>query len=266
MLSIAAITFALGASVGSVPAVAASTTPTLSPSTFTAGQSPETTVTYSLPSGSPAGTAWTGAGFQGFSIPINHDNLSPTNIRPSKSGSVVTCDFSSVGGPAVTFTSAGLAARVNTANDECYAYSFTDGLGKSWVYYEIEVAAGLGTSISSITISIPAGALTAPTSPGTYDYEAYSWDGGAYIDQTVTPVSVVAAASAGWTVVRQGLGLPATGNCADVADSPFAWGTGLSGGWTRAWQEWIGSGTGGWGCSRVLVNRGGHSWVIDNSA
>lgn len=38
--------------------------------------------------------------------------------------------------------------------------------------------------------------------------------------------------------VRQGLPMPASGDCKDIQDAEFAWGTGLTGGWERSWSTW----------------------------
>jgi hypothetical protein len=69
------------------------------------------------------------------------------------------------------------------------------------------------------------------------------------------------------TPIRQGLPLPASGSCADVQDTQYAWGTGLTGGWQKTWEPWVtapmgATHTGGWACSRTLVNAGGQGWAI----
>ena len=73
----------------------------------------------------------------------------------------------------------------------------------------------------------------------------------------------------GWTVERQGVGMPVSGSCSEVVDSGLDYGTGVHGGWQRAWQEWVPSGNpgvrGGWACARALVNKGGTTWSVDNS-
>jgi hypothetical protein len=65
------------------------------------------------------------------------------------------------------------------------------------------------------------------------------------------------------TAVPQGLPMPSSGLCADVKDAAFAWGTGLTGGWTKAWEPWVNpdGGKGGWACTRTLVYVDG-SWAI----
>jgi hypothetical protein len=72
-----------------------------------------------------------------------------------------------------------------------------------------------------------------------------------------------------WTIIRQGLPMPSTNSCDDVADSRFAYGTGLRGEWGRSWEPWVDSGdpavAGGWACVRVIVNKGGVMWMIENS-
>ena len=67
--------------------------------------------------------------------------------------------------------------------------------------------------------------------------------------------------------ILQGLPLNAQGTCLPLSDAAFAYGTGLSGGWVRAWQDWMpdaaGNRVGGWGCSRTLVHTG-TTWIVDN--
>ena len=70
-----------------------------------------------------------------------------------------------------------------------------------------------------------------------------------------------------WTVVRQALPLPESGDCVDVVDADYAWGTGLSGGWIRGWEPWVvqeSGARGGWACWRTLVNTGGTRWILGN--
>ena len=72
-----------------------------------------------------------------------------------------------------------------------------------------------------------------------------------------------------WIIVGQGLPMPATGQCSDVKDADFAYGTGLTGGWMKAWEPWVnstlgadGNRIGGWACTRTLINKGGQTWMI----
>lgn len=64
----------------------------------------------------------------------------------------------------------------------------------------------------------------------------------------------------------QGVHLNAQGNCDSIDDAAFAYGTGLTGGWRRAWQVWItdsaGNRVGGWGCSRTFRHNG-NTWFIE---
>lgn len=53
--------------------------------------------------------------------------------------------------------------------------------------------------------------------------------------------------------------LPASGSCIDVQDSALAWGTDVTGGWTRAWGDWANA----WVCSRALTDAGGTWHVAD---
>jgi hypothetical protein len=72
------------------------------------------------------------------------------------------------------------------------------------------------------------------------------------------------APQASWTTLYQGLPMPSSLVCEDVQDAGFDWGTGITGGWQRAWEPWAGTtpGVGGWACTRSLVNKGGNLWSL----
>ena len=56
----------------------------------------------------------------------------------------------------------------------------------------------------------------------------------------------------------QGLPMPTSGNCADITnDSVYAYGTGLTGGWTKQWGDWAHA----WVCARTLTYDGGR-WIV----
>ena len=179
----------------------------------------------------------------------------------------------------VTVASAGSGQRLMTspdgsnwtartsADDTNEWYDVTYGDGRF-----VAVARGgtnrVMTSPDGITWSAQAGA------PDTSAWQGIVYVGGQFVavatsgfpNQVMTGVPAVA--SVPWTLVRQALPMPSTGSCTDVQDAAYAWGTGLRGGWQRGWEPWVvnadGS-RGGWACLRVLVNRGGNDWVIDNS-
>jgi hypothetical protein len=72
-----------------------------------------------------------------------------------------------------------------------------------------------------------------------------------------------------WIKVSQALPLSSTGSCSDMQDTDVAYGTGLTGGWTNAWEPWVnttfdadGNRIGGWACTRTLINKGGQTWMI----
>ena len=62
-------------------------------------------------------------------------------------------------------------------------------------------------------------------------------------------------------VHHQAVALPASGACADVADTDLGYGTGLVGGWSSSWQQWVNDGQGGPVCQRTIayVNR---TWAV----
>lgn len=72
--------------------------------------------------------------------------------------------------------------------------------------------------------------------------------------------------------MMQALPLPASGECADVDDAAYGYGTGVTGGWARSWQPWVRTdgeeiARGGWACVRVLeYSLGSESWHAQGSA
>ena len=67
--------------------------------------------------------------------------------------------------------------------------------------------------------------------------------------------------------MAQAIPRPSAGSCEGIDDSSYAYGTGLSGGWSSSWQSWVpnahGERVGGWVCSRVLeYHMGQRQWQI----
>jgi hypothetical protein len=247
------------------PATAAETSPRITPSVFAPGSSPSLQVDYTVTSAvtlDPGRLVWDlGIGFDGATI------AGDLNVAPQVdvASGVITCDFG--GGISGSFTSTDLAAL-----DVDWCYLFVDSVVSSptqgWVYFAVAFSDPLPTPATPIPVTarLGAGAFTFPVAEGTYDYEAYTWNTD-YVDRTVSTYRV--GYTAGSTEIRhlQGLPMPASGDCADVQDAAYAWGTGLKGGWTKAWEPWVHASApegqrGGWACTRSLVNRGGDTWVI----
>lgn len=63
--------------------------------------------------------------------------------------------------------------------------------------------------------------------------------------------------------ILQEVPMPETGACVDVVDDHVSYGSGLTGGWSKAWGEWANDRAGGWVCGRTLtyVDRLG-KWTI----
>ena len=76
----------------------------------------------------------------------------------------------------------------------------------------------------------------------------------------VATVSADVAPTVSAAEYLQQLPVPASGSCADVKDADYAWNTGVTGGWSKAWGDWNHN----WVCSRVLTNAGG-TWHTTNS-
>lgn len=68
----------------------------------------------------------------------------------------------------------------------------------------------------------------------------------------------------------QGLPMPASGSCDDVDDRDYSYGTGVFGGWSRAWQPWVRvspeAPSGGWACVRILeYNVSRQAWQVQGA-
>ena len=61
--------------------------------------------------------------------------------------------------------------------------------------------------------------------------------------------------------VLQAVGLPVSGSCLEVNDAHLNWGGAKSGGWTKSWQQWMNSGSGGAVCQRTLYYAGDGLWA-----
>lgn len=222
------------------------------PSVWVAGSSPTFTVTLETSSQLDGSVGfWTGEGNQGFGI---------TYVGSSAGtlvGDTVTC-----AGSGITYRSSALEAFTpDTYSDLCetrWSGGPTDYVD-SW----LQIAdLGAVTGNYTFTITVPAGVYIAPAAPGTYAFEAYGYNG---TDVRANFNIVVSAASHGGNTARylQQMGLPESGSCDVINDSDLGWGTSLSGGWAKAWGEWMNDGMGGWACSRTIAwSRSAGAWVI----
>lgn len=237
-----------------VPAYAIpDTRPTASPTSVEVGAAPAFTFTYSVSNVSADAT--TGVGVSGFAV-------AGEDVVPVLSGITVTCSYPS--GITATWESAGFSAGTGGVwPAECRAYDFTSTDGYN--YFELYLGDDIELADGEVTLRISAGGYVAPSTAGTYGFQAYSYDYGSN-DYTSRGFGSIAVTRTGqpstWTVVRQGLPMPESGGCDAVQDAKVSWGTGLTGGWQRAWEPWAGplGGMGGWACTRVLVNQGGSTW------
>lgn len=248
------------------PARAAETSPVITPNVFTPGSTPSLQVDFTVTSAvslDPGRSVWDiGVGFGGVSIAGDLYVAAQVDLVTG----VITCDFG--GGISGSFTSTDLAAL-----DVYWCHLFVDPVSsptQGWVYFAVNFSDPLSAPATPIPVTarLNAGALTFPSTEGTYAYEAYTWNTD-YVDRTVSSYRVGYPAGDSPEIRHfQGLPMPASGDCADVQDAAYAWGTGLKGGWTKAWEPWVNASApegqrGGWACTRTLVNRGGFTWVIE---
>ena len=252
----------------SSPALALETSPVITPNVFAPGPSPSLDVTFTVTSAVSIpgdSSVWEmGIGIVGATT-VDRDSVTAvTNIDTG----VITCDFG--GGVSGSFTSVELAGLNPTRCvlvTNSYEIAEEEDSTVVWftVYFELPRTS---TSATTVTAQLNPGAITFPSTNGVFPYEAYTWND-RYVDLTVSSYTVANASNAGSEIRRgQGLPMPSSGNCADVKDADYAWGTGLTGGWTKGWEPWVNASApeghrGGWACIRTLVNRGGNTWLIE---
>ena len=252
------------------PALASPTSPVITPNVFAPGPSPSLDVTFtvtsavSIPEGS---SVWEiGIGIVGATTAVRPRVTAVTNTDTG----VITCDFE--GGVSGSFTSVELAGlNPTTCVLVTNSYDISEEEVSTVVWFTLYF--GLprtSTSATTVTAQLNPGAMTFPNTYGVYPYEAYTYnDLDRYRDLTVSSYTVGNTDNAGLGIRRgQGLPMPASGNCADVKDADYAWGTGLTGGWKKGWEPWVNASApegqrGGWACIRTLVNRGGNTWFIE---
>ena len=182
----------------------------------------------------------------------------------------------------VAVASNGTAQRIMTSpNGTTWTARTSPDDTTSW--YDVEYGAGQFVAVARDSVNNTNRVMTSPdgmtwssqaAAPNTNRWQGITYANGQFVAVASTgfPTQVMtgvpAVSSVPWTLVRQALPMPAMASCVDVQDASYAWGTGLRGGWQRGWERWVvnsdGS-RGGWACLRVLVNRGGNEWVIDNS-
>ncbi len=250
------------------PVLASETSPVITPNVFAPGSFPSLDVTFtvtsavSIPGGS---SVWEiGIGIVGATTA----GRAPVPAVTNTDTGVITCDFG--GGVSGSFTSVELAGLNPTSCvlvTNPYVISEGEFSTAVWftVYFDLPRTS---TSATTVTAQLSPGAITFPSTYGVYPYEAYTWND-RYVDLTVSSYTVGNTSNEGSEIRRgQGLPMPASGNCADVKDADYAWGTGLTGGWTKGWEPWVNASApeghrGGWACIRTLVNRGGEAWFIE---
>lgn len=227
---------------GSVQANVASVS--VSPASWAPGSSPAATFTLNV-----TGTV---TGFVGFwennrtrtwsliSNPKAHDG--------TLSGNVLTCATTGVTYTSTLFSGWGDGVKTRVCYNE-----------QDSSYFEIGFN-GRGAGIvgpGTIQIGLPAGFLTAPSVIGSTTFQAYATESSvAQTNFTVTvanPAPQPTEEISGMQPLLQQVGMPVTGDCTNVEDSHLAWGTGLSGGWTRSWAGWVNADAGGPVCSRSFV-------------
>jgi hypothetical protein len=76
-------------------------------------------------------------------------------------------------------------------------------------------------------------------------------------DDTAEPLP---SAASPWHL--QQVPMPKSGTCDDMSDSELSWGTGVTGGWTQSWAQWVNDGSGGIVCTRTMEWSPGNSWRL----
>lgn len=136
------------------------------------------------------------------------------------------------------------------------AVTYTDGSG---------VHALSGGADAQNLVGLSDVTYTAPLVPG-HDGIRLERSAGSGVNLEITVVAAPVTALGGAAPVFQALPMPSSGKCADIKDSAYAWGTGLTGGWQKSWQPWAGTpdSNGGWACARTFVMLNGVTWSIAN--
>jgi len=76
--------------------------------------------------------------------------------------------------------------------------------------------------------------------------------GPGYVD-SMKALTVSYPANDGPPPVQQSVGLPETGDCADVDQTILEWAENIPGGWSKSWQQWVKNGEGGDVCTRMIT-------------
>lgn len=139
--------------------------------------------------------------------------------------------------------------------------------------YRIEVAGVSGSSMR----------LRAQSGPGTYTTSGTTYTVPGLNPASTYRITLSAKNSRGWGLtttlsvqgsgaedpdqtppaIIQQVGLPVTGQCADVVGTRFGTQTPISGGWTASWARWMNDGLGGAVCTRMLAYSNAQGrWVL----
>lgn len=248
---LAVVTAVLALAVGAAPAAVAdvdSASP--SPSTWAPGSSPAFTLVMQT-----SGTLDGAIGFWNQGSSSEWHLTSPGTTDATLVGSTFTC------GSGVTFSSSAFSTiSPGTFPDVCFAQS-----GGSYVDMWLQISDIQSiTGNYTVTMTLPSGFLVGPTTLGDYVLQAYGYDG---TDNRTEFTITVAEGTGGEdntpTPIEQQVALPASGSCDAIDDATLDWGTGLRGGWTPSWSQWVNDGAGGPVCTRtVLYSNARAAWVL----
>jgi len=236
---------------GSVQANVASVS--VSPASWAPGSSPAATFTLNV---TGTVTGWVGFWEDNGTRTWSLSTLGWHN--GTLSGNVLTCATTGVTYTSTLFSSWGDGVKTNVCYDD-----------QDSSYFEIGFNGGVAgiDGPGTIQISVPAGFLTAPSVIGSTTFRAYALERPRVrTNFTVTvanPAPQPTEEISGMQPLLQQVGMPITGDCTNVEDSHLAWGTGLSGGWSRSWAEWVNAGSGGPVCSRSFAfDTNSQLWLI----
>ena len=151
-----------------------------------------------------------------------------------------------------TCTGSSASVRMNPGDSLRLTWSSPQGISATWEFR--------GPSDIDVPMSTSAGGSVSFSSLGTYRlYEPWSFN----CALTVFVVSEPVEAPQAHDYLQQ-VGVPASGNCADVP----TWVGHLPGfpigGWGRSWAQWIYDGRGGPVCTRVVETRPDGSVIVLN--
>jgi hypothetical protein len=188
-------------------------------------------------------------------------NGNPTSVQVSirgvnGSGAPVAPDLASE-----TVLASGMSSRANGQPATTVVFSSPVNVVAN-TQYAIYVSSCSGCSNGTATVSWRAAGNSYAGGDGTW-YNNPNLSGISFWFATyVSNASIAPVVGSTPPDVLQHVGLPMSGNCADVDDSTLNWAGVSTGGWTPSWAQWMNDGSGGAICGRTLYYAPSGRWAV----